>query len=285
MIIFLFGAGASFGSGKNNPCPPPLGKDLYQALKRIYPTTWGAFDKSLQNRFDTNFEDGMAYLIENNSHAIPPLMQRMAIFFSRFSPDIHPDNLYKKLFKKLKQKNTIKNTLISTLNYECICEMAALMEGLQIEYFGNLENEVANIWKLHGSCNFKLRDIKVGSSVSYGHKVAFNGDIEYLNPADVPKIYNSTTALYPSMCLYSKDKPIAIAEMVIKNFQNEWAEKIKKSEKIICVGVRPLADDNHIWKPISESTGELIFTGGKVDFDSWTNTYRVDKVNKYLGEY
>jgi hypothetical protein len=262
-----------------------LGKDLYQALKRIYPTTWGTFDSSLQSKFDTNFEDGMAHLIENNSHAIAPLMQRMAIFFSRFGPDAHSDNLYIELFKKLKRNGAIKNTLITTLNYECICELAASVEGLQIEYFGKLENEMAKIWKLHGSCNFKLTGMEAGSGVSFGHGVVFNGGIEYLNPADVPKIYNGTTALYPSMCLYAKDKPLAIAEGVIKNFQNEWAEKVKESKKIICVGVRPLEEDNHIWKPISESTGELIFTGDKAEFDTWTKKFRKGKINKYLGKY
>jgi hypothetical protein len=39
MNVILFGAGASFGSGQVNPCPPPLGNNLYKDLKRIYPLT------------------------------------------------------------------------------------------------------------------------------------------------------------------------------------------------------------------------------------------------------
>ncbi|MCX7637784.1 MAG: hypothetical protein N2044_08075 [Cyclobacteriaceae bacterium] len=283
MIVFLFGAGASFGSGQVDPCPPPLGNDLYSALKRIYPVTWGSFDSTLQSKFTDNFENGMAYLIEKNSHAIPILMQQMAIFFSRFALTPSNNNLYKALFKKLKSKKLINQTILSTLNYECICEVAASLEGLKIDYFGKEENENAKIWKIHGSCNFKLQGMEATRGISFGHGVSFGGGIEYLDPADVPKVYRGNTALYPSMCLYVKDKPLAIAPGVIKTFQEEWSEKVRTAEKIFVIGVRPMADDKHIWQPIADSTGSLFFLGNKTEYDTWTSANRSKKENKYLG--
>jgi hypothetical protein len=286
MNVFLFGAGASYGSGRVEPCPPPLGGDLYSALKRIYPMTWGSFESSLQVKFIDNFEYGMAELIEKNSHAIAPLMQQMAIFFSRFGLSPSHDNLYKKLLKKLKSKSLLATTFLTTLNYECICEIAAFHEGIPIDYFGKEENESAKIWKIHGSCNFKLEGIQVTRDVSYGMGAIFNGSgIQIIEPSEVAKIYKGNTSLYPSMCLYAKDKPLAIAEGLIKNFQNEWTEKIKNADKIFVIGVRPLVEDVHIWQPIADSLGSLYFVGDEVEFEKWTSKNRSSKTNEFIGKY
>lgn len=227
----------------------------------------------------------MAELIERNSHAIAPLMQQMAIFFSRFGLTTNHENLYINLFKKLKSKKLIQTTLLSTLNYECICEMAASCEGITIEYFGKEENDNAKIWKIHGSCNFKLQGLEATRGISFTHGEGFDGGIEFINPADVSKTYKGNTALYPSMCLYAKDKPLAIAPSTIKKFQNEWSEKVRTADKIFVIGVRPLAEDKHIWQPIADSTGNLYFVGDKGEFENWTSTYRPSKTNEYLGEY
>jgi len=285
MIIFLFGAGASFGSGQVDPCPPPLGYNLYPALKRLYPTTWGSFNSDLQSKFVDNFENGMADLISYNSHTVAPLMQQMAIFFSRFGLAKSSNNLYRKLFNTLKIENLITNTIISTINYECICEIAATIEGLNIEYFGDIGSNNAKIWKIHGSCNFKLQGLNATRGVSFSHGVSFGGGLEFINPSEVAKTYKGNTALYPSMCLYAKDKPLAIAPNVIKHYQNEWSDKVKIADKIFVIGVRPLAEDKHIWQPIADSTAILYFIGNKVEFDDWTSINRIKNNNIYLGKY
>ena len=60
-IVFLFGAGASHGAVGVLPKPPPLGKDLYDALAMQYPDEWGA--KSHLNiwadKFRQDFEQTM----------------------------------------------------------------------------------------------------------------------------------------------------------------------------------------------------------------------------------
>lgn len=80
-VMVLFGAGASYGAGGVFPSAPPLSNSLYRELASMFPMTWGTFPSSLQAQFYTNFEDGMNVLWNSGSHAIPVLMQQMAIFF------------------------------------------------------------------------------------------------------------------------------------------------------------------------------------------------------------
>nr|WP_294793324.1 hypothetical protein [uncultured Mucilaginibacter sp.] len=286
MTIFLFGAGASFGSGQVDPCPPPLGSDLYSALKRIYPSSWGSFDSTLQYKFNTDFETGMAQLIDQTGHLIPGLMQQMAIFFSRFGLSSYHDNLYKSLIKELKKRELLPATILSSLNYDCLCEIAGFHEGIKIDYFGNNDEQTAKIWKIHGSCNFKLEGIDATRNISFGTGIKFDGgSIQILNPADVPKTYRGNTALYPSMCLYAKDKPLAIAEGLITSYQQDWSTMILNADKIFVIGVRPLSEDSHIWQPIANSKGSLYFVGDQNEFENWIAVNRQSKTNEFLGKY
>lgn len=85
--------------------------------------------------------------------------------------------------------------------------------------------------------------------------------------------------------MYAKDKPIAIAEGLIKNFQEEWSAKVHNADKIFVIGVRPLAEDKHIWQSIADSIGSLYFIGDKIEFENWISANRPKKVNEYIGKY
>jgi len=287
MKVVLFGAGASFGSGEVNPTIPPLGKDLFDVLARLFPSTWGQVPVGVRAELRRNFEEGMGTLIERHGFAVAPLMQRMAIFFSRFGLTTGSNNLYFRFFEFLTSNDLLKETLVSTLNYECLAEIAANLNNLQIGYFVNpvSGNQTAPIWKLHGSCNFKVAGLEATRGVSFsGVGIAFDGSIELLNPADVRRVYLGNTALYPAMCLYAKDKPITMAPSVIKEKQALWADEVRKAEVICAIGIRPNPDDSHIWSPIAESVGEFCYVGNKHWFKAWTSQYRADKVNLYLGD-
>ena len=67
-ILFLFGAGASYGAGDILPEKPPLGNQLYDALSSVYPQSWGSLPPSVTEKFkEGNFEDGMGEIYENYS--------------------------------------------------------------------------------------------------------------------------------------------------------------------------------------------------------------------------
>lgn len=286
MKVVLFGAGASFGSGEVSPKAPPLGKDLFEALVRLFPSTWGQIPESVKAEFLKDFEEGMGILIEKHGFAVAPLMQRMACFLSQFHLTSSSNNLYIHFFDFLVSRGLLKDTLVSTINYECLIENAVNLNNLKVGYFANPEsgNQIAPIWKLHGSCNFKVTGLEATRDVSFsGVGVAFDGSIEPLNPSDVRRVYLGNTALYPAMCLYAKGKPITMSPSVIKKAQATWADEVQKAEIICVIGIHPNPTDAHIWSPITESDAQLYYVGNESAFKAWTSQYRADKANLHLG--
>jgi hypothetical protein len=139
-IVFLFGAGASFGAGGTLPEQPPLGYQLYPILERIYPSTWGNIPKEIREIFKKDFEAGMQLIHDRYGHAIPALMREMAIYFIQFRP-YNRSTLYCRLLSDLRKLGLLSRALFSTLNYECILEFSLLEAGNKISYFdeGDLE--------------------------------------------------------------------------------------------------------------------------------------------------
>ena len=86
-VVFLFGAGASYGS-ENIPIVP-LGADLFDALACFAPNTWGSLPFDTSYTFKHDFEIGMS--------KTPPKLYSdmyidMAKFFFRKRPS--EDSLY-----------------------------------------------------------------------------------------------------------------------------------------------------------------------------------------------
>src|SRR5215475_5708405 len=110
--VIVFGAGASKGSDTSGI--PPLGKELFYALRKYNPTGWGKLPQSLSELFENDFEKGMLRLSEENPHWMPVLQRAMASYFFGFSPSY--TSLYRKLARRLKLAKW--NGAFATLNYE-----------------------------------------------------------------------------------------------------------------------------------------------------------------------
>ena len=87
--VVLFGAGASYGAGDIMPYNPPLGHQLFEALARYSPHTWGSLhdDVSKQFKLNSNFEPGMRAIWERSDQArpeLPNLLRDMAHYLSQF---------------------------------------------------------------------------------------------------------------------------------------------------------------------------------------------------------
>lgn len=284
MKVVLFGAGASYGSGQVEPRVPPLGNELFEVLCRLYPISWGQIPEKFKTLFNNNFEEGMAEVIDKGYATVGNLMQSMGIFFSYFHLTEDCDNLYIDFLEQLKSKGICEDVLISTINYECLIEKAANLVGLRISYFNSSNNNELSLWKIHGSCNFKLIGIEATRGVIINSQhVSFDGNIQALNPGDVKKEFEGNTAFHPSMCLFAKDKPITIAPSIISGKQEEWSTIAEEAEVICIIGVRPNTEDSHIWDAISECKGKFLFIGNLDDYNSYTSTYRMSKDNLYLG--
>jgi hypothetical protein len=283
--IVLFGAGASHGASGVFPSAPPLGNSLYQELASMFPTTWGAFPSSLQAQFHANFEDGMSALWDSGSHAIPILMQQMAIFFARYRLSSKSVDAYSQLLDGLTKSG--KPVRFSSLNYDCLFEVAVSMAGRAVNYFDDAPASDSDIilWKLHGSCNFlPLGGVTATRGVSFSPGVTFGTGIRPVNPKEVAAYCTGNTALYPVMAVYARGKPVQIAPAVIQRIQGFWTAAIKSAPVVVIIGVHFHPADNHIWGPLSATEAKLLFVGNKKAFLNWQSKHRMKGDSIYLGD-
>jgi hypothetical protein len=282
MRFVLFGAGASYGCGDVLPKKPPLGRDLFPVLRRIYPT-WRSIPQETSALFETHFESGMADVIERYGFAVGPLMQEMAIFFSIFYISERADNRYIRILENAKGRNDI---IWSTINYECLLELAVARIGRPVNYFADQgsANDSIPIWKLHGSCNFRVKGLDATRGVSYsGTGIVFEGGIEPIKPAEVRTYYSGNTALYPAMALYAGGKPISMSPAVIKQAQERWNKHVRASERGLLIGVCPNPEDVHLWTCLNETKAELGYVGDEKAFAEWIASYRRKLPSKFIG--
>jgi hypothetical protein len=161
--LLLFGAGASYGSMNAFPNVPPLGKDLYDDLRKIYPKAWGVLPEEKRPLFVPNFEPGMKELWESNWHGTSDLMRCLGDYFARFR--LENQNTYARLIEHLEYHGTIEGTTFSSLNYDCLLEYAIRYRRLQMRYDSGEPSTktTASVLKIHGSCNFLPGSISAGA--------------------------------------------------------------------------------------------------------------------------
>jgi hypothetical protein len=284
-IVFLFGAGASFGAGGIWPENPPLGYQLFDDLEQMYPGSWGRLPTKFKEVFRDNFEDGMGLVYSNLGFLISKLMRDMAVYFIQFRP-VPGKSLYCKLIKFLAQKNLLESTLFSTLNYECILEYSLTHQHKKISYpYVNGDENSIPILKLHGSCNMFCSGIEASQGIIYGTSVNFDGGLKPLPDKDkVIEHCLVKSGLAPVMCLFMKGKPLQISPSSIKDIQNEWKEQIFSAKAVFCIGVNPLPEDSHIWDCLATTKAVLNFIGDKGRFDGWVAKYRQHK-SQFIAHY
>lgn len=283
MTVVLFGAGASYGAGHVTPRPPPLGGDLFPPLRRLF-DTWRQIPQGERAIFSEDFEVGMKKIIEEYGVAVGNLMQEMAIFFSCFGISNPSENRYYRLVNAVNDPTEI---LWSTINYECLAEIALTQADRSFHYFpgSDLEPDDVRLFKLHGSCNFKVTNLKATRGVHYNPSaVKFSGGIQPIDTKMVPKHYRGNTALYPAMALYAQGKPISMSPGPIEQIQEVWATKVLDAARVAVVGVRPNPDDEHLWEPLAQTDACIGYIGKKGEFADWERKHRGDADSVILGE-
>ena len=253
----------------------------------MFPATWGSLPSTLQSQFDSDFEDGMGALWESGSHAVPPFMQHMAMFFARYQLPVTRTDAYSVFLEALTKSVSLSSVRFSSLNYDCLFEIAASAAGRTLNYFSDApasESDVL-VWKLHGSCNFVPEGgVSASRRVSYGSGATFGTGIRAVNPGEVAAYCTGDTALYPVMAVYARGKPVQIAREVIERIQQRWATAIKSASSVVTVGLRPNPIDAHIWGPLSETEAKLFFVGNRGDFADWQSKHRPRRYSRHLGE-
>jgi len=282
-VLFLFGAGASYGAGGILPGRPPLGSNLFKDLSTVYPGTWGSLPSAIKERFKNgNFEEGMGLIYKHLGTAIPELMRQMAIYFIQFRP-ISDSSLYCSLIEDLADSIKLNEVLFSTLNYDCVLEFSLLSKGHRITYFDEGKDGEIPVWKLHGSCNFFSIGVQAGPGISYDTSIVWEGGIQaFLDSNRVIEHCLVETGLAPIMSLYMEGKPLNVSPSAIIELQSNWSDRVYNCSAVFLIGVRPWPNDEHIWKPLAETHSPIYFVGGFDEFDNWNSKFRQD-FSEYLG--
>ena len=284
--VVLFGAGASYGCGGVAPFAPPLGSELIGALASGFPR-WKALAPDLRQVFDGRFEDGMQRLREQHGLDLFPLLREMACFFSQFTIRERAKNLYARLLERYAQRGLHREVLLSTLNYDLLIEEAALARFKAVRYKSVPDGEDSVcVHKLHGSCNWRVPQ----QVFDFPGTVQVSDAILKVNIEPIPResvcaIYmGGSTALPPAMSLYARGKPAHIAPNWIDEVQRLWTEAVEGAEMVVVVGVLPNAEDTHVWGPLGRLKGELVYVGGRAEFEEWRRAHRPKGASRFLGK-
>lgn len=277
--VFLFGAGASYGSGPCAPRPPPLGAQLFPALQAAGGVA-ATVDVDLANAFVRDFEEGMdRFWAERNTQATE-LLRDMARFFAPFEP--LPGNSYLELLRVL--GGTRRKSVMVTTNYDLLIEHAVVQSGLLVTY-GGLPAAERNvpILKIHGSCNFlpdlqprQISGISFDLSQSAGGSIVEAGVRPARSAREIIDFCDREDSVAPALAMYSPSKQVLFCKGFVQAQQQAWLAALSSAARIYVIGLRVHLVDDHIWGPLAKARAPLHYIGREPDdFITWaSNTGR-----------
>ena len=282
--VFLFGAGASFGSGNCFPEPPPLGNGQNGLFKKLQER--GGFVASIANPladlFINNFEEGMAEFYSTRESETPAFLREMSLYFSGFQS--LEGNLYKELIKFI--ATTKLQVVYATTIYDLLIEHSICQLGYRVEYRGlPVSKNSFSVLKIHGSCNFlPSMDAKLTNcSFSYCGEgdpprvlKILDAPVRAAQPYEVIKFCKEEDSIAPAIAMYIKGKGVMFCNNYILQQQEFWKESVFKAKKIFVIGLRVNAEDEHIWQTLASSKAQLLYVGvnEKENFEDWKKETR-----------
>jgi len=283
--LILFGAGASFGSDTFGA--PPLVNTLFDKLVAFNSNGWGKVSSDQAKLFRQDFEAGMKALSLENSHAMPPLQRAMAAFFFNFVP--RRSNFYIKLAERIKNQNWAGSMV--TLNYERLLELSLIFSGIRPvvgrEAKSNSEIEVCFP---HGCCHLFCSSVRgAAQAVSLsGTAVRTNGPIEVVaDPGQFQERINND-AFPPVMSYFDPSKETTSGASFIEGQRKRFATLVSEASTIGIVGLRVRAHDEHIWKPLAQTSAKIVYCSGKSsgkEFKVWASESHTNKMDIILPHY
>ncbi len=299
--VFLFGAGASFGSDGRHLYEsgqlPPLGKGLFGKLSTDSSlSTWSRLPEDIKGLFESKtFEEAMDYLDSTDGWAQESFQRDLDLFryFCRFSPQ--PSNLYWKLARLIARKLKDKSWsgAIVTLNYDRLVEESLMrnhvftvVKGVTF-YDDNLpllnDNQLFEVCYPHGACQLFMGqnwfkgegNIVFGPTASIQQKAGVN---HILRKQNIPIACDQKQI--PMICRYQSNKRPSVKNYFI-DLQQERTEKIfRTAESITIVGAScSYKTDHHIWDSLARTEAKIHYLGPSPEsqnlFRDWA-----EKVNK-----
>lgn len=268
--LFLFGAGASFGSGPCHPNNPPLGWDLFAELRKR-PGVAATASEELAAVFAKDFEEGMDQFLHTRNVDASALLRDMAAYFATFEP--LDGNLYFEIIKLVGGDR--KKAIFATANYDLLFELAVCASGLTVSYTTDVDRGSIPVLKIHGSCNFlppRDLDIRGIGFVQPPEATAAIVDAPaYVatSTRQVLEFCESGTALAPAIALYHSSKRVLYCPDIVRRQQEQFLASISAASRIFVIGLRVHPSDSHIWTPLARAKAPLYYVGKKVDLDRW----------------
>ena len=258
MITIIFGAGASFGSGRCVPKSPPLGNELFSELASLNARFSELPESSKEIFLRDGFEAGMATL-ENNSRILNPLQKELAIYLSKF--EIGRGNAYLRLFEKLLPH--LDHINLVTLNYDILIEQALAQNHVNYNYCNSRDS--ISLLKLHGSANF-LPELPEGVSISGNTFIGCETFVKVPNTkavltgCEVETWCNDprNSDLSPVLAMYAEGKRVVVNSGVVQRIQTAYSQQIAASKVVILIGVSYVPHDTHIWEPIAQHIPHVV---------------------------
>lgn len=281
--LFLFGAGASYGSGPCYPHNPPLGWDLFAQLRKRGGVAATVSDE-LAALFATDFEQGMDVFWKERNADTSALLREMAVFFSQFQP--LPGNLYFQLIAIL--GGTRKKTVIATTNYDLLIEYVISASGLQIAYMTPAPMNDVSVLKIHGSCNFlpppEIVIKGLGFVTQPESKAILSAPVSIAKSArEIMDYCEGGTSLAPALAMYHSSKRVLYCPDFVSKQQDEFVAAVSSAKRIFVVGLRVHPIDAHIWLPLARSTAPLYYVGRESELKTWADDVKRQKAF-WLGE-
>ncbi len=285
-FVFLFGAGASFGSDTHGT--PPLGETLFDSLQSFNPSGWGALSPNFEDLFRTDFEEGMRQLSEMLPQTMPPLQRAMAAYFFIFIP--RSSNLFVNLARKISQVQRWDGTLV-TLNYDRLLELSLLYSNIRtvVNREPSNENEI-ELCLPHGCCHLFCESVRGnarGINMS-GTGIQTSGPVIPISNPDSFNTRIRTDAFPPVMSYFEPEKQTLSGVNFIDAQRERFNAIISQASTIALIGIKVRTHDDHIWGPLALTPARLIYCAGSTsasEFENWANEARPQGDDLVLRSY
>jgi len=280
-ILFLFGAGASYGSDVQRT--PPLGAALFNALRSFNPDGWGSIQGGLADTFRRDFEEGMKTV---PGTALAPLQRAMAAYFFDFVPQ--SANLYFEIAKRISPNWA---GAFCTLNYERLLELSLIGAGIQ-PFIGSAPSDKRSIELClpHGCCHLFCDSVQgmSGHVMFQGFQVQTNGPVNVVSDAQKHRSRVLQDAFPPVMSFFEPSKRTTSGNSFVEGQRARWQALAVSANTLIVVGVRVRQHDGHIWGPIAASGARVVYCAGVdagTEYEAWARTARSGRRDRVLRGY
>ncbi len=281
--VFLFGAGASYGSDTLGT--PPLGPGLFDELQRFNPDGWGTIAGKIATEFRSDFEEAMKLIA---SHALAPLQRAMAAYFFQFTP--RTSNLYFELANRITGAEGWLGAAC-TLNYERLLELSLFRNGIQ-PFSGDppADSIGLELCLPHGCCHIFCDSVKgVAGEVTFdGFSIQTDGPVTVVGDRGEHRTRILQDSFPPVMSFFEPNKRTTTGRSFIETQRARWRELAANADVVLIIGVRVRPHDDHIWDPIADAEARLVYCGGPTgasEYRSWAAATRLGRSDRVLEGY